>query len=215
MFRWSAKDPLAFFADGVLMTLLTTWPDSGPETVLRRTSDPEQIRTALAPLGVDYEQWPVRDGLEPGAGPEAVLAAYADEVRALTAREGFRTVDVVSLHPDGSPDWADRARAARQKFLAEHTHEDDDEVRFFVSGAGVFYLHADGVVHAVYCEKGDLLGVPKGTTHWFDMGTRPSFTAIRFFHEEDGWIGTFTGSDVAGRFPDFDTLRAGYTGSDA
>ncbi|MDT6982823.1 acireductone dioxygenase [Streptomyces lusitanus] len=194
------------------MTLLTTWPDSGPETALLRTFDPEEIGAALAPLGVAYEQWPVRDELAPGACPQAVLAAYADEVRALTAREGFRSVDVVSLHPDGSPDWADRARAAREKFLAEHTHEADDEVRFFVSGAGVFYLHVDGAVHAVYCEKGDLLGVPKGTTHWFDMGTRPSFTAIRFFHEEDGWIGTFTGSDIAARFPDFDTLRAGYTG---
>ncbi|MEU3659969.1 cupin [Streptomyces sp. NPDC032940] len=197
------------------MTLLTTWPDSGPGTVLDRTSDPERIAAALAPLGVRYEQWPVRDGLPPGAGAEAVLAAYAGEVEALTAQEEFRTVDVVSLHPDGSPDWADRARAAREKFLAEHTHEDDDEVRFFVSGAGVFYLHAGGVVHAVLCEKGDLLGVPKGTTHWFDMGTRPSFTAIRFFHEEDGWIGTFTGSEIAGRFPGFDTLMAGHAGADA
>ncbi|MER7719822.1 cupin [Streptomyces flaveolus] len=197
------------------MTLLTTWPESGPDTVSLRTSDPERIGAALAPLGVRYEQWPVRDDLPPGAGPEAVLAAYADEVEALTAQEEFLTVDVVSLHPDGSPDWADRARTAREKFLAEHTHEDDDEVRFFVSGAGVFYLHTGGEVHAVYCERGDLLGVPKGTTHWFDMGTRPSFTAIRFFHEEDGWIGTFTGSDIARRFPDFDTLRAGRAGVDA
>ncbi|MEU0850824.1 cupin [Streptomyces flaveolus] len=197
------------------MTLLTTWPESGPDTVSLRTTDPERIGAALAPLGVRYEQWPVRDDLPPGAAPEAVLAAYADEVEALTAQEEFLTVDVVSLHPDGSPDWADRARAAREKFLAEHTHEDDDEVRFFVSGAGVFYLHAGGEVHAVYCERGDLLGVPKGTTHWFDMGTRPSFTAIRFFHEEDGWIGTFTGSDIARRFPDFDTLRAGRAEVDA
>ncbi|GAA1429152.1 acireductone dioxygenase [Streptomyces thermospinosisporus] len=193
------------------MTLLTTWPDSGPETVLRRTSDPGEIEAALAPLGVRYEQWPVRSDLPPEAGPQAVLAACADEVESLCSQEKFRTVDVVSLHPDGSADWADRARAAREKFLAEHTHEDDDEVRFFVSGAGVFYLHVGDAVHAVYCEKGDLLGVPKGTAHWFDMGSRPSFTAIRFFHEEDGWIGSFTGSDIALRFPDFDALRAGHT----
>jgi 1,2-dihydroxy-3-keto-5-methylthiopentene dioxygenase len=83
-------------------------------------------------------------------------------------------------------------------------------VRFFVSGSGIFYLHVGGEVHAVLCEKGDLLGVPRGTTHWFDMGTSPSFTAIRFFHEEDGWVGNFTGDRIADRFPDFDTIDAGY-----
>lgn len=192
------------------MTLLTTWPDSGPAAVVRRTSDPGEIAAALAPLGVRYEQWPVRDDVPPGADPDTVMEAYREEIDKLNAEEGFATVDVVALHPGDEPGWAEKARAAREKFLAEHTHEDDDEVRFFVSGAGVFYLHVDGEVHAVYCEKGDLLGVPKGTTHWFDMGTRPSFTAIRFFHEEDGWVGTFTGSPIAERFPDFDALHAGY-----
>ncbi len=191
------------------MTLLTTWPESGPGTVLRRTSEPAEIAAALAPAGVRYEQWPLRAGVAPDAEPAAVLAAYRPEIDRLIAEEGFVTVDVASLHPSKAPGWAETARAARQKFLAEHTHEDDDEVRFFVAGAGVFYLHTGGEVHAVLCEEGDLLGVPRGTTHWFDMGTRPSFTAIRFFHEEDGWVGTFTGDDIALRFPDFDTLVAG------
>ncbi|GCD38903.1 acireductone dioxygenase [Streptomyces chrestomyceticus JCM 4735] len=191
------------------MTLLTTWPESGPETVLRRTAEPAEIAAALAPIGVRYEQWPLRPGVAADAEPAAVLAAYRAEIAMLTAEEGFVTVDAVSLHPGDDPAWPDKATAAREKFLAEHTHEDDDEVRFFVAGSGVFYLHAGGEVHAVLCEEGDLLGVPRGTTHWFDMGTRPSFTALRFFHEEDGWIGTFTGDDIALRFPDFDTLTAG------
>ncbi|MFK8845655.1 1,2-dihydroxy-3-keto-5-methylthiopentene dioxygenase [Streptomyces sp. Ac-502] len=191
------------------MTLLTTWPESGPETVLRRTAEPAEIAAALAPIGVRYERWPVRTDVPPDAEPAAVLAAYRAEIGTLTAEEGFATVDVASLHPCDDPAWPDQAKAAREKFLAEHTHEDDDEVRFFVAGSGVFYLHAGGEVHAVLCEEGDLLGVPRGTTHWFDMGTRPSFTALRFFHEEDGWIGTFTGDDIALRFPDFDTLTAG------
>lgn len=192
------------------MTLLTTWPESGPQTVVRRTSDPVEIAAALAPLGVRYERWPVRDDVPAGADGDAVLAAYRAEIDLLNAEEGFRTVDVVALHPSEDPEWPERAKAARAKFLNEHTHEDDDEVRFFVAGAGVFYLHVGGDVHAVLCEKGDLLGVPRGTTHWFDMGTAPSFTAIRFFHEEDGWIGAFTGSTIAERFPDFDTIRSGY-----
>ncbi|MFE2327136.1 acireductone dioxygenase [Streptomyces sp. NPDC059385] len=189
------------------MTLLTTWPESGPETVVRRTSEPAEIAAALAPIGVRYERWPVREDLAPDADSDAVFSAYRAEIDRLTAAEGFATVDVVALHPsDDDPGFAEKAKAARAKFLEEHTHDDDDEVRFFVAGSGIFYLHVGGEVHAVLCERGDLLGVPKGTTHWFDMGTRPAFTAIRFFHEEDGWIGTFTGSGISLRFPDFDTI---------
>jgi 1,2-dihydroxy-3-keto-5-methylthiopentene dioxygenase len=111
------------------------------------------------------------------------------------------------MTPSDTPEWRERAASARQKFLAEHTH-DDDEDRFFARGAGVFYLHVDGKVHAVLCEAGDLLSVPANTTHWFDMGTRPDYVAIRFFHDEDGWVGNFTGNLLAERFPDFDTLMA-------
>ncbi|MFD8025260.1 acireductone dioxygenase [Streptomyces lavendulae] len=197
------------------MTLLITWPDSGPETVVRRTSDPAEIASALAPIGVRYEQWPVRDDVRAGAPADIVFEAYREQIDRLNAEEDFSTVDVVSLHPTDSPGWAETAKAAREKFLREHTHDDDDEVRFFVSGSGIFYLHVAGEIHAVYCEKGDLLGVPRGTTHWFDMGTTPSFTAIRFFHEEDGWIGNFTGSEIASRFPDFDRIHAEYAGKTA
>jgi 1,2-dihydroxy-3-keto-5-methylthiopentene dioxygenase len=193
------------------MTLLTTWPESDPETVVRRTSDPAEIAAALAPVGVRYEQWPVRDDVPADADTEAVFAAYRAEIDKLIEEEAFATVDVVALHPSDDPEWPAKAKAAREKFLSEHTHDDDDEVRFFVAGAGVFYLHVGGEVHAVLCEKGDLLGVPKGTTHWFDMGTRPSFTAIRFFHEEDGWVGNFTGDSIALRFPDYDQIEAGRT----
>jgi 1,2-dihydroxy-3-keto-5-methylthiopentene dioxygenase len=82
-------------------------------------------------------------------------------------------------------------------------------VRFFVEGSGIFYLHIGDRVHAVLCEAGDLLSVPRGTTHWFDMGTNPSFCAIRFFHEEEGWVGTFTETGISSQFPDYDTIVAG------
>jgi 1,2-dihydroxy-3-keto-5-methylthiopentene dioxygenase len=37
------------------------------------------------------------------------------------------------------------------------------------------------------------------------MGERPDFKCIRFFTRPEGWVGNFTGSDIATRFPDFDT----------
>ena len=91
-----------------------------------------------------------------------------------------------------TPTGTTRRAAARSKFLAEHRHA-EDEVRFFVAGRGCFYLHLEPEVLAVVCEGGDLLSVPAGTRHWFDMGSRPDFVAIRFFQQEDGWIGDFTG----------------------
>jgi len=108
-------------------------------------------------------------------------------------------VSLTADHPDKA--------AFRQKFLAEHTHS-DFEVRFFVGGRGLFYLHLGDKVYMVLCEKGDLISVPANTTHWFDMGENPAFKCIRFFTTADGWEGHFTGSDIAGRFPSFDEVAA-------
>ena len=188
------------------MTLLTVWADTDADTALLQSTDAAEISEALKPLGVSYANWPLRD-VAADAGQDAVLAAYADEVERIKVAEGFIKVDVVGLHPSDDPSWPETAAGARAKFLNEHKH-DDDEVRFFVAGAGVFYLHVDGKVFAVLCEAGDLLSVPAGTTHWFDMGTQPSFTAIRFFHDEDGWIGDFTGSTISQQFASFDDLAA-------
>ena len=62
-------------------------------------------------------------------------------------------------------------------------------------------LHIDGRVYEVLCEKGDLIGVPDGTPHWFDMSESPYFIAIRLFTNTDGWVADFTGEDIAERFP--------------
>src|SRR3546814_4195286 len=75
----------------------------------------------------------------------------------------------------------------RAKFLDEHFHK-EDEVRFFVAGSGLFTLHVGDRVYEIECVKDDLIAVPDGTTHWFDMGPEPSFVAIRFFTEPDGWV---------------------------
>lgn len=189
------------------MTFLTVYTDGEVPQTLLETEDANEIAAALKEIDVRLRHWDVVDDLEAGAGQERILEAYRDEVARVVAEEGYTFVDVAQLHPDDSPEWPEKAAAARQKFLNEHTH-DDDEVRFFVDGSGIFYLHAGGKVHAVLCEAGDLLSVPKNTTHWFDMGTEPDFTAIRFFHDDDGWVGDFTGDPIASRIPDFDTIAA-------
>ncbi|KLD61908.1 cupin, partial [Luteibacter rhizovicinus DSM 16549] len=70
--------------------------------------------------------------IAPGATQDEVIEAYRADIDRLMAENGYRSVDVISLKPD-NPDRA----TFRQKFLNEHTHS-EDEVRFFVAGAGQF-----------------------------------------------------------------------------
>lgn len=186
------------------MTLLTTWPAADPATPLARTSDPHEITDTLAALGVRFSRWPLAD-LPPDPTSDEVLAAYRSKVDSIIAAEGYVHVDAVTMTPRDTPEWAESAAQARQKFLAEHTH-DDDEDRFFARGSGIFYLHIASTVHAVLCEAGDLLSVPANTPHWFDMGTRPDYVSIRFFHDTDGWLATFTPNSIAHRFPTYDEI---------
>lgn len=189
-----------------VMTLLTVWNDNDPQTPELQTRDAETIRDVLAGLGARFSRWELKD-LPAEPTQDEVLAAYADEIAAVNSEHGYTLVDVVSITREDSEEYREASAAARQKFLNEHEH-DDDEDRFFARGSGVFYLHVNGKVHAVFCEAGDLLSVPKDTTHWFDMGTSPDYVSVRFFHDDDGWVGNFTGSDVSGRFATYDELAS-------
>lgn len=180
------------------MTQLTVYPDTDPATVLLDTQDGDRIAETLTEIGVVFERWEASQALADDAGQEAVLAAYDAEVSRLMEEGGYRSVDVARVKPDNP-----QAGELRKKFLAEHTH-DDDEVRFFVEGAGAFYLRKGGKVYRVVCERNDLISVPAGTTHWFDTGPAPDFCAIRIFTTPDGWVGHFTGDDIAERFPKFE-----------
>lgn len=173
------------------MSHLWIFEEDQPDAPLLDTGDAGTIARELGALGVRFEQWPTR-AIEEGADP---LAVYAPEIAALKASAGYAAVDVVAMVPD-HPDKA----ALRAKFLDEHTHA-EDEVRFFVAGEGLFTLHLAGRVHSVLCTAGDLIAVPAGTRHWFDMGPAPRFTAIRLFTNPEGWVAQFTGDAIASRFP--------------
>ena len=129
-----------------------------------------------------------------------ILSAYSNDISRLKAECGFTVADVVKLTPDNL-----QRNEFRLKFLSEHVHV-EDEVRFFVEGKGLFYLHIEGKIYIVLCQKNDLISVPDGTTHWFDMGPEPSFTCIRLFSNPNGWVADFTGSDIATRAPNWEML---------
>ena len=184
------------------MSRLAIYISSQHQKPIAVSDDGAAISRTLAEVGVRFEQWSLPEADAVGDTEDEILSAYRQAIDALSRDYQFQSIDVVSLQPE-HPQRAE----FRQKFLAEHTHA-DFEVRFFVAGRGAFYLHIDGKVYIVLCEKGDLISVPEGTRHWFDMGSEPRFTCIRFFTTADGWVGDFTGSSIAEDFPDFDSLAA-------
>ena len=182
------------------MSELRIFDETRPAAPILIHTDPAAIAQELAHINVRFEQWEASRPLPPEADQEAVLAAYREDVERLSRTYGFQSVDVVSLRPD-HPD-KDELRA---KFLREHTHE-DFEVRFFVEGQGMFYLHAAGRVYAMLCTQGDLISVPAGVPHWFDHGERPNFKCIRFFTTPQGWVAHTTESGIDRAFPTLDAM---------
>lgn len=176
------------------MTQLTWFHDDNPAKPVEAITDFEQIAGRLKEHGIVLERWSAEQPVAAGDSQESVIRAYQADINRLMQTGGYQTVDVVSMQPD-HPERA----AMRDKFLAEHTHS-EDEVRFFVDGEGLFTLHIGNKVFEVLCRKGDLINVPANTPHWFDMGPNPHFVAIRLFDNPQGWVAKFTGSDVAANF---------------
>jgi 1,2-dihydroxy-3-keto-5-methylthiopentene dioxygenase len=177
------------------MSRLRIFDDHAPQTVKHESSNGSEIATLLGSRGIRFERWEASQPIAPGASQDEVIAAYRADIDRLMAEEGYITCDVVSLDRDHP-----QKTEFRNKFLNEHTHG-EDEVRFFVAGSGLFTLHLGNEVYEVLCEKGDLIRVPAGTRHWFDMGPNPYFVAIRLFNNPAGWVANFTGSDYATHFP--------------
>jgi len=157
----------------------------------RTLSGVEDIQSYLATIQVDYERWQSARPVAPDAPPEDILAAYSAEIQALKERGGYVTADVIDVNP-ATPNL----ETMRAKFNREHWH-DEDEVRFIVRGRGLFHIHpSKGPLMAIEVEAGDLIRVPRGTRHWFDLCGDRTIRAIRLFQDASGWTPHYTESGV-------------------
>jgi 1,2-dihydroxy-3-keto-5-methylthiopentene dioxygenase len=149
------------------------------------------VAAFLAKRGIDYERWEPDHPVAPDAPPEAVLSAYAREIELLKSRGGYITADVIDVKPD-----TPNLDLMLAKFNREHWH-DEDEVRFIIEGRGLFHVHIpDEAVFAIEVEAGDLIRVPRGTHHWFDLCAEKRIRAIRLFQDTSGWTPHYTESGV-------------------
>jgi 1,2-dihydroxy-3-keto-5-methylthiopentene dioxygenase len=157
--------------------------------------DKSAVTSFLAKYGITYERWETKRPVPADATSEDVLTAYGDKVAEVKARGGYTTADVIDVTA-ATPNL-DTMLA---KFSREHWH-DEDEVRFIVEGRGLFHISpADDPVFAIEVEAGDLISVPRGTHHWFDLCVERRIRAIRLFQDVSGWTPHYTNSGIDAGF---------------
>jgi 1,2-dihydroxy-3-keto-5-methylthiopentene dioxygenase len=168
-------------------------PDEG-----RTIEGDDAVRAFLAGQDIAFERWQAARPLGEGASADEVLAAHAADIERLKAEGGYVTADVIDVRPETKD-----LETMLARFRREHWH-DEDEVRFILEGRGVFHVHprGGGAVFAIEVGPGDLIRVPRGTWHWFDLCADRRIRAIRLFQDTSGWTPHYTESGAEqGREP--------------
>ena len=151
----------------------------------------KEVRDFLAGIGIDYERWELAADMAEEAPAEEILRQYSSHIEQLKAKGGYVTADVIDVNP-ATPELD----AMLARFNTEHWH-DEDEVRYIIAGRGLFHVHPqEAPVVAIEVEAGDLIRVPRGTLHWFDLCGEKRIRAIRLFQDTAGWTPQYTCSGV-------------------
>ncbi|MCM3787060.1 cupin domain-containing protein [Domibacillus indicus] len=156
-----------------------------------RITDKNAIDAFLAAQEVIYEKWDISKLPEnlrenytlSDEEKQQILEVFGEEIRDISERRGYQAHDVISLS-DSTPNL-DELLTNFQKI---HIHT-DDEVRFIVSGHGIFAIQAkDGQFFNVELEPGDLISVPVNTRHYFTLMDDRKVVAVRIFVTTEGWV---------------------------
>ncbi|MCM2590437.1 1,2-dihydroxy-3-keto-5-methylthiopentene dioxygenase [Rossellomorea marisflavi] len=151
----------------------------------------EEVIQYLEEQGVIYEHWDI--GKLSGdlqekfdladVEKERILTTFKDEIQDISARRGYEAWDIISLS-DSTPNLDELLK----NFQQEH-HHTDDEVRFIVSGHGVFIIQgSDGDFFEVHLNPGDLISVPENIRHYFTLSDDKKVVAVRIFVTKEGWV---------------------------
>jgi 1,2-dihydroxy-3-keto-5-methylthiopentene dioxygenase len=161
----------------------------------RTITDAAEVTTFLAERGIEYQRTGAAPGLTAESSSDEILAAWAPKIDELKQRGGYVVADVIDVKPD-----TPNLDAMLKRFSSEHWH-DEDEVRLIVEGRGLFHIHPqDRPVFALEVEAGDLIRVPRGTHHWFDLCGDRRIRAIRLFQDPSGWTPHYTESGEDTKF---------------
>ncbi|MCT4799092.1 acireductone dioxygenase [Exiguobacterium profundum] len=164
-----------------------------------RVSDQQEVRAFLESRDILYEAWDIAKlpaSLQENyqltdEDKEAILATFRDEIQDVSARRGYKTADVISLS-DATPNLDELL----VNFQKEH-HHTDDEVRFIVSGHGIFAIDdAERGYFNIELNPGDLISVPVNTRHYFTLQEDRQVVAVRIFVTTEGWVPIYDKENV-------------------
>ncbi|MFJ5762618.1 1,2-dihydroxy-3-keto-5-methylthiopentene dioxygenase [Neobacillus sp. NPDC093182] len=159
----------------------------------------EEVASFLASQEVIYENWDitklpdtlVEKYLLTDEEKNEILNVFSTEISDISARRGYKAQDIISLS-DNTPNLD----TLLTNFKNEH-HHTDDEVRFIVSGHGVFVIQGkDGEFFEVHLNPGDLISVPENTRHYFTLEEDRKVVAIRIFVTTEGWVPIYEKEEI-------------------
>jgi len=180
------------------MSLLRIYNKNNPAE-FKEVHTEEEIRNSLSKTNIEFQRWKHLSELtdRTDLSNEELLKLYQSEVETIKDLYSFQSVDIINLNPEFSQ--TEQFEPMRKKFLDEHIHT-EYEVRYFIDGQGLFYIHHGDQVFGMLCTAGDFISVPPNTKHWFDMGSEPNFKCIRFFTSEEGWVPVYQENSLSDQF---------------
>lgn len=135
-----------------------TWLETGKEI------SPQE----LTAQSVHYEKIPTKD--------------YQASLDKIKKSWGYSAQDVVELYP-AMPNLEPLCA----KFDKEHLHT-DDEVRFVLSGEGVFDVRSkDDLWMRILVQAGDFILVPADRNHLFFLTEKKAIRCVRLFKDNPSW----------------------------
>jgi len=159
----------------------------------------EEVSTFLANQEVIYEHWDINKLPEnlrekfdlSEEEKEEILQAFKTDIDDISERRGYQASDIISLS-DSNP----KLDELLKNFERKH-HHTDDEVRFIVSGHGVFIIKGkDDRFFEVHLDPGDLISVPEYILHYFTLAEDRKVVAVRIFVTVEGWVPVFQDETV-------------------
>jgi 1,2-dihydroxy-3-keto-5-methylthiopentene dioxygenase len=162
-------------------------------------SNQEEVFSFLNSQEVIYENWDITNlpnhlkekFILTDEEKNEILSTFSDEIAAISEIRGYKAQDVIALS-ENTPNL----ETLLVNFQKEH-HHTDDEVRFIVSGHGVFIIQGkDGSFFEVHLEPGDLISVPPNIRHYFTLKEDRKVVAIRIFVTTEGWVPIYENKEV-------------------
>ncbi len=77
-----------------------------------------------------------------------------------------------------------------------HTHA-NDEARYILAGEAIYgFVLPNGDQFELLLTAGNLIGIPRGTEHWFHLTEPQTLVAVRLFTGSPNWQALYTGTPV-------------------